>query len=96
MSLYVVQHKHTDSTCPARNREMGPMLLTYLSGESAGEYGVKINSEAVVDGAHTLYLIVEAADKGQVEKFMEPFTRVGSVEILPASVCEVVVERGSC
>lgn len=96
MSLYVVQHKHTDSTCPARNREMGPMLLTHLSGESAGEYGVRINSEAVVDGAHTLYLIVEAADRGQVEKFMEPFTRVGSVEILPASVCEVVVERGSC
>jgi hypothetical protein len=72
------------------------MLLTHLSGESAGEYGVRINSEAVVDGAHTLYLIVEAADRGQVEKFMEPFTRVGSVEILPASVCEVVVERGSC
>ena len=96
MSLYVVQHKHTDATCPARNMEMGPMLLTHLSEENAGRFGVTIKSEAVVDGAHTLYLIVEAADKQKVEKFMEPFTRAGSFEVMPASVCEVVVERGSC
>lgn len=96
MSLFVVQHKHSDATCPASNPEMGEMLLTHLSVENAGRYGLKINAEAVVNGAHTLYLIVEADDEQKVKKFMEPFAKAGSVEVLPASVCEVVVNRGSC
>lgn len=96
MALYVVKHKHTSDTCPARSKEMGEMLLTHLSDENAGRNGLKINAEAVVDGAHTLYLIVEADDENKVKKFMEPFTMAGSVEVMPASVCELVVERGAC
>ncbi len=75
---------------------MGGMLLTHLSEENAQRNGLKINAEAVIDGAHTLYLVVEAPDEGKVRAFMAPFERAGSVEILPASVCEVVVDRGSC
>ena len=75
---------------------MGEMLLMHLSDENAGRNGLKINAEAVVDGAHTLYLIIEADDENKVKKFMEPFTMAGSVEVMPASVCEVVVERGAC
>ncbi|MCL5266819.1 MAG: sulfite oxidase [Bacteroidetes bacterium] len=96
MALYVVKHEHSNETCPARNKEMGGMLLTHLSAENAGRNGLKINAEAVIDGAHTLYLIVEAEDEKNVKKFMEPFAMAGSVEVMPASVCEVVVERGSC
>ena len=96
MGLYVVKHKHSSETCPARSKEMGEMLLMHLSDENAGRNGLKINAEAVVDGAHTLYLIVEADDEIKVKKFMEPFTMAGSVEVMPASVCEVVVERGAC
>ncbi|MBX6378730.1 MAG: oxidoreductase, partial [Clostridia bacterium] len=50
----------------------------------------------VVDGAHTLYAILEAATLGQVEAFMKPFAQAGSVEIWPASPCEKVVARGGC
>ena len=96
MGLYVVKHKHSSETCPARSKEMGEMLLMHLSDENAGRNGLKINAEAVVDGAHTLYLIIEADDENKVKKFMEPFTMAGSVEVMPASVCEVVVERGVC
>ncbi len=96
MSLFVIQHKHSNEKCPARNPEMGGMLLTHLSTENAGQYGIKINAEAVIDGAHTLYLVVEAQNEQKVVEFMQPFTRAGSVEIMPASACEIVVGRGSC
>ena len=75
---------------------MAPMLLSQLSRENASRFGITIRSEAVIDGAHTLYLTVEAVDRESVERFMSPFSQVGSVEVLPASHCEVVVARGAC
>ncbi len=96
MSLFVVKHQHTDETCPARNPEMGGMLLTQLSPENSEKFGIDIKSEAVINGKHTLYLIVDAPDEEQIQKFMQPFAQAGSVEIMPASMCEIVVDRGSC
>jgi hypothetical protein len=96
MPLFVIQHRHSDETCPARNKEMGKMLLQHLSEENANNYGLKIKGEGVIDGKHTLYLIVEATNEQQVRKFMDPFTKAGSVDVMPASLCEVVVERGAC
>ncbi len=96
MSLFVVKHKHSDETCPARSKEMGGMLLTHLSARNAESYGLKIKGEGVIDGKHTLYLIMEAPNEQQVKKFMEPFAMAGSVDIMSASPCEVVVERGAC
>lgn len=96
MSLYVVQHKHSAQTCPAQDPQMAPMLLQILSAENASKYGVNIQGEAVVDGAHTLYLIVEAPSQESVTRFMEPFSQAGSVDVLHASRCEVVVGRGGC
>jgi hypothetical protein len=49
-----------------------------------------------VNNAHTLYMIVEAPDRTTVERFMQPFTQAGTVEILAASSCEAVVGRGGC
>ncbi len=75
---------------------MAPMLLAHLSRQNAQRFGVNIHSEAVIDGGHTLYLIVEAENRESVSKFMEPFAQAGTVEVLPASRCETVVERGEC
>jgi uncharacterized protein with GYD domain len=75
---------------------MGGMLLSHLSPKSAESHGLKIKGEGVIDGRHTLYLIVEAANEQQVKKFMEPFSMAGSVDVMPASPCEAVVERGAC
>jgi len=72
------------------------MLPTHFSSKNAESHGLDIKSEAVIDGKHTLYLIVEARDEKQVSKFMEPFARVGSVEVMAISLCEVVVKRGAC
>jgi hypothetical protein len=96
MPLFVVQHKHEAETCPAGHPQMGPMLLKHLSPQSAAGFGVNIRSDAVVDGQHTFYLIVDAADDAKVKDYMTPFSQAGSVEIWPASSCEQVVDRGEC
>jgi hypothetical protein len=75
---------------------MAPMLLAHLAPANAQRFGLTIQGEAVVDGAHTLYLIVDAPDQERVAQFMQPFTQAGAVEVLPASHCETVVERGDC
>jgi hypothetical protein len=96
MSLYFVRHQHNDETCPARDPQMGAMLLTHISPLNARKFGVDIHSDAVLDNQHTFVLIVDAEDPAHIENFMQPFKMAGSVEIWPASTCEVVVERAGC
>lgn len=96
MSLYFVRHQHAAETCPAKNPEMGQMLVQHVSKSNARKFGVDILGDAVIDGQHTFVLIVEAEDRQYVENFMQPFAMAGSVEILPASTCEAVVEREGC
>lgn len=96
MALFVVQHRHAADRCPARDPKMGSMLLQHISAGNAREHRLTIRAEAVVNNAHALYMIVEAADHQSVEHFMQPFAQAGSVEVLPASTCEAVVGRQGC
>jgi hypothetical protein len=96
MSLYFVRHQHSSETCPAKNPEMGQMLLAHLSPPNARKYGVNVQGDVVLDNQHTLVLILEADGKTQVDNFMQPFKMAGSVEIWPASTCEIVVDRAGC
>ncbi len=96
MALFVVRHQHQADRCPAKNPQMGAMLLLHLSEPNARQHGIRIHGEGVLDGQHTLYLILEAQDRSQVEAYMKPFAQAGSVEVWPASRCETVVSRQSC
>ncbi len=96
MALFVVTHRHEQERCPAGDPAKGPMLLRRLSKEGAETYGVTIHAEAMIDGAHTLHMIVEAGDRDKVEQFMSPFAQGGSVSVQPASHCEEIVARGAC
>jgi hypothetical protein len=96
MSLFVVQHKHPAERCPAGHPEMGPMLLTHLAPPNAANFGVSVHSEAVIDGEHTFYLILEAENDDKIREFMAPFSQMGTVDVWPASTCEQVVDRGEC
>ncbi|HEX7976482.1 MAG TPA: DUF3303 family protein [Anaerolineales bacterium] len=96
MSLYFVRHQHSPETCPAKDPEMGSMLLYHLSPSNARKFGIDIQGDAVLDGQHTLVMIVDAPNAAQVESFMQPFRQAGPVDIVPASSCEVVVERAGC
>ena len=75
---------------------MRPMLLQYISEGNASKSGIKIRGDAVLNGQHTFYLTLEAADTDKVQEFISPFALMGSVEIWPANTCEVVVDRGHC
>ncbi len=96
MPLFVVEHKHAAETCPAGHPEMGPMLLKHVSPANATKFGVTIHSDAVIDGKHAYYLIVDAESEDNVREFMAPFAQAGTVEISAASSCERVVARGEC
>ena len=96
MSLYFIKHQHSADTCPAKDPDMGAMLLNHLSPQNARKFGVDIHGDAVLDGQHTFVLIVEAGDRSSVESFMQPFQMAGPVEITSASECETVVERLGC
>ena len=96
MALFVVKHQHAAETCPAGHPQMGPMLLQHVAPSNAEKFGVNIHGEAVVDGAHTFFLIVDAPEQRHVDQFMAPFSQAGTVEILPANTCEVVVSRAGC
>lgn len=96
MALYVVKHQHKEETCPAKDPKMGAMLLMHLSKPSAAKMGVNMLSDAVVNGAHTFYIICAASDQATVQNFMTPFAQTGSVEIMPSSSCETVVANRGC
>ena len=96
MALFVVTHVHSPEACPAGDKQMAPMLLQMLSEANASKFGVDIRAEAVLDGKHTLQLILEAGDSRKVQDFMAPFSQMGTVETTPANSCETVVERGRC
>lgn len=96
MSLYFVRHQHPAEHCPAKDPQMGSVLLQHLSPAQAKQFGIQIHGDAVLDGAHTLVLILEAENQAKVEAYLQPFRQAGTVEIFAASPCESVVERQGC
>ena len=96
MPLFIVRHQHAADSCPAQDPLGGASLLNHLSRPNLRKFGLQIQGEAVVQGAHTMYMIVEAADEGRVREFMQPFQMAGSLDIYPASTCVGVVASGGC
>jgi DMSO/TMAO reductase YedYZ molybdopterin-dependent catalytic subunit len=96
MALFVVRHQHAAERCPAKDPQMGAALLNHLSRPNVRQHGVEIHGEAVVQGEHTLYFIVEARDEGGLREFMRPFQMAGSLEIYSSSTCARVVASGGC
>ena len=96
MALFIVRHQHDPDRCPATDPYMGATLLNHLSRPNVRRHGVEIKGEAVVQGEHTLYMIVESNDIAGVRALMEPFAMAGTLEIHPASTCARVVASGGC
>jgi len=79
MGLFVVRHQHDPERCPAGDPDLGAALLNHLSRPTAKRQGIEVKDEAVVQGEHTLYLILEAGEEDGVRRFLEPFAMAGSV-----------------
>ena len=54
MTVFLVRHRHAPDRCPARDPELGAVLLNHLSRPGSGRRGVTIRGEAVVRGEHTV------------------------------------------
>ena len=96
MALFIVRHQHAADGCPAQDPLLGASLLNHLSRPNVRKFGLQIHGEAVVQGAHTMYLIVEAADEARLREFLQPFQTAGSLDIYPASTCVRTVASGGC
>jgi DMSO/TMAO reductase YedYZ molybdopterin-dependent catalytic subunit len=96
MPLFIVRHQHAAAGCPAQDPLMGASLLNHLSSQNVRKFGLQIHGEAVVQGEHTMYMIVEAADEDRLREFMRPFQMAGSLDIYPASTCVRAVASGGC
>ena len=82
MALFVIQHRHKAEVCPAPDPQIAPMLAKHVSQANAAAYGIRLHGEAVVEGSHTLHLIVDAPGPDKVKEFMGPFYQFGSVKYL--------------
>jgi len=69
---YLVTHRHLETRCPAGDPAKGPMLLRRLSPEGAERFGITIQAEAMIDGAHPLTMIVDSPDHDKVTEFVVP------------------------
>src|SRR5947209_5994409 len=96
MALFIVRHQHDPDHCPAADPYNGANLLNYLSRPNIRKHGITVQSEAVVRGEHTLYMIVEADGETSVRNYMTPFAMAGTLDVYPASTCAGVVSRGGC
>jgi Domain of unknown function (DUF3303) len=75
---------------------MASGLLQLLNESNAGKQGITIHGDAVVDGSHHLFLILEAPSEAVAKEYLAPFGQVGTLAVAPASRCELVVQRGGC
>lgn len=96
MPLFVAEHKHAPEHCPAADPKMAPFLLRILSNESAKKSGLVIHGDAVERGKHHLYVIIEGPSESTVRQYLAPFGQAGTLDIVEASTCEEVVQRGAC
>ena len=96
MSLFIVRHQHPADGCPAHDPFLGASLLNHMSRPNVRKFGLQIQGEAVVQGEHTMYLIVEAVDERRLREFMHPFQMAGTLDIYPASTCVRTVASGGC
>ena len=96
MNMFIVRHQHLAERCPATDFTAGGQLLNLLSRANAARHGVRIHGEAVLQAAHTMLIIAEAAREEDLRRFLQPLENAGSLEVQPAATCSQVVASGGC
>ncbi len=94
MATYLVEHEHTDSTCPAQSSESAKMMESLVLGEERLEkLGIKILEDGKVTGEHRLLILVEAPGRQNVEEYAEPFKMVGPTKVLDLTTCGAFLDQ---
>ncbi|HEX6510252.1 MAG TPA: sulfite oxidase [Chloroflexota bacterium] len=95
ITLFVVEHRHTPDACPA-SAPTGSLLLDQVSATTAAHFGVSIEAEAFLYHEHLFLLVVEAASRETVERFLAFLGPAGDLKVLLATTAEDAVARGGC
>ena len=90
MGLYLIQHKHTDATCPTKNPDMVRALRSHVTDENAKRMGLRLLADWVDESEHTVVLVVEADSQQRAENFAAPFKQVGTVSVKVGQTCDQV------
>ncbi len=90
MPLFLIEHHHTEATCPTKNLEMVRALRGHVTPDNALKLGVKLLADWVNEAEHTVVFVVETDDAGKAEGFASPFRQVGEVSVKRGETCEQV------
>lgn len=94
MGLFIVEHAHTDLTCPANSMEGVKMMGDLVLGkEHAERTGTKLLNDYHVRGQHRLLLLVEAGSRQNAEDYAKPFQIVGNTQVLELDRCTAVMQE---
>ena len=92
MPMFLVEHTHSEQTCPTRNLDMVRALAGHVTDENAAKFGVKILADFVREVDHTVILVLEADSPDKAANFAVPFLGVGPVTIKQGETCEQVAK----
>ena len=92
MPLFMIEHTHTEQTCPTRDPNMVRALAGHVTDENAAKYGVRILADFVREVDHNLILVLEADTPDKVATFAVPFLGAGPVTIKQGETCDQVAK----
>ncbi len=90
MTLYMIQHTHTEQTCPTKNPDMVRLLASHVTEANAAKHGVKLLADWVNEPEHTVILVLEADSPDKATSFALPFLHVGSITVKAGQTCDQV------
>lgn len=101
MSRYLVEHRHTEATCPSTTEPGVRMMADMVLGPKHAEAsGVRVVGDYLVREAgdrpgcgHRLLLVVEAKNPENAEAYAAPFRQVGPTTVHELSACETVMHE---
>ena len=93
MALFLIEHHHTEETCPTRNLDMVRGLRAHVTPENAKSMGVNLLGDWVNEAEHTVVMIVESDTQQAAENFAAPFGMNGSVSVKMGATCEATARE---
>ncbi|MPZ51024.1 MAG: sulfite oxidase [Dehalococcoidia bacterium] len=93
MPLFLIEHRHTEESCPTHNPDMVRGLRAHVTPENAERLGVKLLADWVNEPDHHVVIVVESPTLAAAEGFGAPFAQNGSVEVTMGLTCDQVAKE---
>jgi len=91
--LFLIEHRHTEQTCPTHNPDMVRALRDHVTPEHAESMGVKLRADWANEPDHHVVFVVDTDTQAKAEGFAAPFRQAGSVEVTMGLTCEQVASQ---